>query len=98
MCASWPPPTWTSKRRSPQGVFREDLYYRLAVIPIHLPPLRQRRDDIPLLLRHFCNKHGADKVVTFDKQSLATLTGYSLAGQRAGAGEPGGTPADHAER
>ncbi len=63
-----------------QGVFREDLYYRLAVIPIHLPPLRQRRDDIPLLLRHFCNKHSADKVVTFDKQSLATLTGYSWPG------------------
>jgi two-component system NtrC family response regulator len=61
------------------GLFREDLYYRLAVIPIHLPPLRQRRDDIPLLLRHFCIKHGAHKV-TFDKQSLALLTGYSWPG------------------
>jgi len=61
------------------GVFREDLYYRLAVIPIHLPPLRQRRDDIPLLLRHFCNKHGAGEV-TFDKASLALLTGYAWPG------------------
>ena len=61
------------------GVFREDLYYRLAVIPIHLPPLRQRRDDIPLLLRHFCIKHGADSV-TFDKESLALLTGYAWPG------------------
>jgi two-component system NtrC family response regulator len=61
------------------GVFREDLYYRLAVIPINLPPLRQRRDDIPLLLRHFCIKHGAGKV-TFDKQSLSTLTGYAWPG------------------
>jgi two-component system NtrC family response regulator len=61
------------------GIFREDLYYRLAVIPIHLPPLRQRRDDIPLLLRHFCIKHGAANV-TFNKQSLAALTGYAWPG------------------
>jgi two-component system NtrC family response regulator len=61
------------------GAFREDLYYRLAVIPIHLPSLRQRRDDIPLLLRHFCIKYGAG-IVTFDKQSLATLTGYAWPG------------------
>jgi DNA-binding NtrC family response regulator len=61
------------------GVFREDLYYRLAVIPIHLPPLRQRKDDVPLLLRHFCIKHGAANV-TFDKQSLVTLTGYAWPG------------------
>jgi two-component system NtrC family response regulator len=61
------------------GVFREDLYYRLAVIPIHLPPLRQRRDDIQLLLRHFCSKHGAGQV-TFDKPSLSLLAGYAWPG------------------
>ena len=61
------------------GHFREDLYYRLAVIEIHLPPLRQRRTDIPLLIRYFCSKLGNDRI-RIDDNALDLLSKYSWPG------------------
>jgi two-component system NtrC family response regulator len=62
-----------------EGAFREDLFYRLSVIPIHLPPLRERKKDIPLLLRHFAAKHG-QKGVTFTKDAIFALVMYPWPG------------------
>ncbi|SHJ47811.1 PAS domain S-box-containing protein [Desulfatibacillum alkenivorans DSM 16219] len=46
-----------------QGALREDFFYRIHILPIHLPPLRQRREDIPLLVRHFMEKYAGDQPV-----------------------------------
>ena len=62
-----------------KGCFREDLYYRLSVIPIHLPPLRERREDIPLLLRFFAGKYGCPDLV-FAQEALEKLMAYSWPG------------------
>jgi two-component system NtrC family response regulator len=59
--------------------FREDLYYRLAVIPIHLPALRERPEDIVLLLRYFSGKRGASQV-NFDDPVLTALSRYRWPG------------------
>ena len=61
------------------GHFREDLYYRISVIPIHLPPLRQRPTDIPLLVKHFAEKAGKG-TIEFSAQALKALSKYPWPG------------------
>ena len=66
-----------------EGTFREDLYYRLAVVTIELPPLRRRRSDIPLLVDHFLEKHagaadGAAK--SFSREALDLVVRYDFPG------------------
>jgi transcriptional regulator with PAS, ATPase and Fis domain len=64
------------------GQFREDLYYRLNVIPVHIPPLRERRDDIPLLAQHFLEKFrgGGTAAVTVSQEAMRRLMSYAWPG------------------
>jgi len=63
-----------------QGAFREDLYYRLNVIPIHLPPLRERRNDIPLLVESFLSRLPGGEEVTVDPSFLRACLDYPWPG------------------
>jgi two-component system, NtrC family, response regulator PilR len=65
-----------------QGQFREDLYYRLNVIPIQLPPLRSRISDIPLLVRHFLSKHQKRNIakIGIQDEGIEILKSYPFPG------------------
>jgi DNA-binding NtrC family response regulator len=66
-----------------QGKFRQDLYFRLNVVPISIPPLRERKEDIPLLAKHFLNKFNTafnKKVPGFSKKGLDALRRYHWPG------------------
>ncbi len=68
------------KRRIGEGTFREDLFYRLNVVPIFIPPLRERKDDIPLFLRHFADKLAPGQNIKFSPELVARLKGYEWPG------------------
>jgi DNA-binding NtrC family response regulator len=71
------------KAEAQAGRFREDLFYRLHVFPVLLPPLRERREDVPLLAAHFLAKHCKAyqrEVEVFEPEALRALVGYSWPG------------------
>ncbi|MDH4229087.1 MAG: sigma 54-interacting transcriptional regulator [Nitrospirota bacterium] len=66
-----------------EGTFREDLYYRLRIMPVHIPPLRERHDDIPLLIRHFLaqfNQEMGKEVREVSPEAMEVLMNYPYPG------------------
>lgn len=57
-----------------KGTFREDLFYRINALPIHMPPLRERREDIPLLVRHFLKKYSEGKNIELTSSAMEYLS------------------------
>ncbi len=71
------------KKAVDAGRFREDLYYRIRVMPVRLPPLRERREDVPLLVEHFVQKHARRlkrEPLSFDAEALRALHAYAFPG------------------
>ncbi len=68
------------QKKIAEGKFREDLYYRLSVIPLSIPPLRERIEDIPALVDHFLKKFEAPADVSFSSGALDVLMAYSWPG------------------
>ncbi len=67
-----------------RGTFREDLYYRLNIIEIHLPALSERKDDIPLLVTHFVNKYNDElkrRIIGVDNDAMKNLVNYNWKGE-----------------
>jgi two-component system response regulator AtoC len=63
-----------------EGRFREDLYYRLNVVNIHIPPLRERREDVPLLAEYFAAKHGRTDGAAISAEARELLVAYDWPG------------------
>jgi serine/threonine-protein kinase PknK len=63
-----------------EGKFREDLYYRINVISLELPPLRERKEDVPLLVSHFIGKHSGGRKIEVSRGAMKKLMDYDWPG------------------
>ena len=63
-----------------RGIFRADLFYRINVVPIRIPPLRERRDDIPQLVEHFLKYFQPQKSISVSKEAMRALVNYPFPG------------------
>jgi formate hydrogenlyase transcriptional activator len=71
------------RRAVEAGAFRADLYYRLDVMPIRVPPLRERRGDVPLLVRHFLGRHARElgkRILGVSRETMERLVAYDWPG------------------
>ena len=101
MRASLRRPTSNLQESVASGTFREDLYFRLAVVVVKVPPLRERGDDMALVAKEFLHRYGAaarQAELTFAPDALRALEPSSLARQRPRAAEPGAAGRDHGRR
>ena len=84
-----------------KGTFREDLYFRLAVLVIKVPSLRERGDDVALMAKEFLHRYGAEQSKTqlvFTPDALRAMNFSCVARERPGAAEPGAARGDHGRR
>jgi transcriptional regulator with GAF, ATPase, and Fis domain len=63
-----------------RGLFRADLYYRINVVPVIIPPLRERREDIPLLIEHFLRRYAQGRTISLSPEALHALVTYAWPG------------------
>ena len=68
------------KQQMKKGLMRKDFFYRIQIIPLHLPPLRERKEDIPLLIEHFMQNHPSSKNLTITAAVMEALTSYDWPG------------------
>ena len=68
------------RRMVSDGTFREDLYYRLAVLHVNVPPLRERREDVPLLVEHFMGRYAEGRSIDVDRRAMTALMNYPWPG------------------